>query len=127
MDRNPIKDEYGNTDHRARKYPVSGCHCLACLTADMIMNDKTAVPCIICNKELENLFEDENHPAGGTSFITYGHYGSTAFDPMDGTYLEINICDECIQKNKNKVLHVTTYPAPAPYKTYKKWKTEEGE
>lgn len=39
----------------------------------------------------------------GLHFRTYGHYGSTIFDPMDGTYLDVAICDECIMKNLNKV------------------------
>ncbi len=39
----------------------------------------------------------------GLHFRTYGHYGSTIFDPMDGTYLDVAICDECIMKNLKKV------------------------
>lgn len=34
---------------------------------------------------------------GGTAFRIYGHYGSTVFDPMDGSSLEIVICDECLE------------------------------
>jgi uncharacterized protein (DUF2225 family) len=59
--------------------------------------------CIVCNTELENLdiaYPDDNekvHPIDGTVFRTYGHYGSTVFDPMDASYLEIVVCDRCLQ------------------------------
>jgi hypothetical protein len=54
--------------------------------------------CIICAAELENfdLSEITVHPICGTVFRTYGHYGSTVFDPMDASYLEIVVCDECL-------------------------------
>jgi hypothetical protein len=58
----------------------------------------TTLPCIVCNKALEPAMEDAdiNQPYGGLAFQSEGHYGSTVFDPMDDTYLEINICDECL-------------------------------
>ena len=40
--------------------------------------------------------EGRNEPYAATAFVTHGHYGSTAFDPMDGTFLEINVCDPCL-------------------------------
>jgi hypothetical protein len=57
-----------------------------------------ALPCIICKRALRNATDDPegNQPYGGTAFITHGHYGSTAYDPMDGHYLELNICDPCL-------------------------------
>lgn len=56
-----------------------------------------AMPCIICDKQLQNVDRDEiNQPHEGTTFDTNGHYGSTHFDPMDGSHLELNICDECL-------------------------------
>jgi hypothetical protein len=56
------------------------------------------LPCIVCGKALRNTFEDaENQPDGGTAFQTHGHYGSTVFDPMDGEYIEINVCDACLR------------------------------
>jgi hypothetical protein len=63
------------------------------------------VPCIVCDKQLCNVFEDaENQPYGGTAFQSHGHYGSTAFDPMDGQYLEVTICDECLAAKVGSVL-----------------------
>ena len=58
------------------------------------------LPCILCHRELENVFKDDildtNQPYKGTSFISRGHYGSTVFDPLDGSFIEINFCDECL-------------------------------
>lgn len=53
--------------------------------------------CIVCGTWLKNYGgPGQNQPSAGTAFFTHGHYGSTAFDPMDGTFLEINICDPCL-------------------------------
>lgn len=60
--------------------------------------------CIICKREVENWDiaypEDETqvHPIDGTVFRTYGHYGSTVFDPMDASYLEVVFCDACLRE-----------------------------
>lgn len=66
------------------------------------------VPCIVCDKMLkEALIDSNNQPYKATTFITHGHYGSTFFDPMDSSYLEINVCDECLEKAKSekKIVH----------------------
>lgn len=53
--------------------------------------------CIVCGEHVENEGDEgQNHPHAATAFMTHGHYGSTAFDPMDGTFLEINVCDPCL-------------------------------
>lgn len=67
--------------------------------------------CIICDVSLRNwdeAYEPHNvqvHPIGGTAFRTYGHYGSSVFDPMDATFLEIAICDDCLTQRMHH-----TYP-----------------
>jgi hypothetical protein len=61
------------------------------------MTNADALPCIVCGKELTNVFaESNNQPEDGIAFTTHGHYGSTVFDPQDNSYLEINICDDCL-------------------------------
>lgn len=61
------------------------------------MTDK--LHCICCGREMLNIMEDRGHqPCDGLSFHTYGHYGSTFFDPMDGSAIQIAICDECLVK-----------------------------
>lgn len=62
--------------------------------------------CFKCDKSLPEVFEDRenNQPYGGTSFVSHGHYGSTIFDPMDGSFLELQICDDCLAKGKERIL-----------------------
>lgn len=36
-------------------------------------------------------------------FLSYGHYGSTVYDPMSGDSIDIVICDLCINENKDCV------------------------
>lgn len=76
------------------------------------MKTETKIGCLSCGKELDNLeytigrnnTKVEVHPMSGLSFRTYGHYGSTIFDPLGtGEYLDIAICDACIIKNLGKV------------------------
>lgn len=56
-----------------------------------------ALPCFVCRVDLENLVANGNQPMRGTEFLTYGHYGSTVFDPMDGSRMALNICDACLR------------------------------
>lgn len=66
---------------------------------------RDALPCIACGRSLCNVEPDlTNQPYCGTSFESHGHYGSTAYDPMDGHYLEINVCDLCLVLNADRVL-----------------------
>lgn len=64
------------------------------------MTKYTHCYCIKCNKKLTNITGDlENalQPNDGLAFITYGHYGSTVFDPMNGDSMQIAVCDGCIK------------------------------
>jgi hypothetical protein len=66
---------------------------------------KLALPCIRCGKELRNVDETAtNQPYEGTAFQSPGHYGSTIYDPMDGRFIEINLCDECLRMYQERVL-----------------------
>jgi hypothetical protein len=79
----------------------------------VIQTDAT-IACFCCDKQMSNWIYDSPrpdgtesrvtvHPMGGLHFQTYGHYGSRAFDPMDGTALDIAICDECIIANVERM------------------------
>lgn len=60
-----------------------------------------SLPCIVCDADLADAFPDPpqgNQPSDGVEFVARGAYGSTIFDPMDGTKLIVNICDTCIGK-----------------------------
>lgn len=69
--------------------------------------------CVRCNKKLNNYDGDSNNhiqPVGGVAFITYGHYGSTVFDPMNGDTMQIAVCDECLKAldKKKKLVYNTS-------------------
>lgn len=55
-----------------------------------------SLPCIVCGKQLVNVLGEGNQPEDGLACTTPGHYGSTVFDPIDGNYLEFNVCDLCM-------------------------------
>lgn len=59
--------------------------------------------CFKCDRSLTNAFMDGIQPIEGTAFLTHGHYGSTYFDPMDGSKIEIVICDKCLIENEDKI------------------------
>lgn len=75
---------------------------------------KCRINCVLCDCELENLTPDGNQPVKGTAFQSYGHYGSGMFDPMDGTYLEINICDYCLSLIGTRGNVLMGFPVPPP-------------
>lgn len=89
-------------------------------------------PCFKCGKELEPVLPgrepDELHqPYAGTRFISYGHYGSTVFDPHvwddASSFLEVNICDECLLRHKENVLYGREHRGPVSY-DYDTWQPE---
>lgn len=65
-----------------------------------------ALPCIVCGGALIGC-STPNQPLDALAFSTSGHYGTTLFDPMDGSALEINVCDPCLAKAgaAGRVLH----------------------
>lgn len=53
--------------------------------------------CIRCSKKMHNYAGSSSwQPNDGLAFTTLGHYGSTYFDPMDGSTLEVCVCDRCL-------------------------------
>lgn len=66
-----------------------------------------AMPCIVCDKPLVNAMHNvRNQPSYGVAFVSHGHYGSGVFDPMDRREaIEVNVCDECLLKKADRVLH----------------------
>lgn len=68
-------------------------------------DERLDLACFKCGKVLENatrtsdgLAMNQNQPSEGLAFKSYGAYGGTVFDPMDGHFLVINICDMCLLK-----------------------------
>lgn len=65
----------------------------------------TPAPCLVCGRELKPIFSDisgHRQPDGATMFTTHGNYGSTVFDELDGTQLQINICDGCLKERSGR-------------------------
>jgi hypothetical protein len=56
--------------------------------------------CFSCGTRLKDIGEEGKYlqPIDGLEFTTSGHYGSTYFDPCDGTKLAIVICDTCLRE-----------------------------
>lgn len=56
-------------------------------------------PCLICGMALTRAFDEyEAQPDDAVMGTITGNYGSTVFDPFDGTALAFNVCDECLVK-----------------------------
>jgi hypothetical protein len=83
-----------------------------------------ALRCVACDYAIPNEPHTTgvNQPDGGLSFTSYGHWPSSLFDPMDGSYLEVNVCDQCLLRagSKGQVLLHLGASSPKP----KKWKAE---
>jgi len=70
-----------------------------------------ALPCLICGKQLRNVFADAgNQPYDGVVLTTSGNYGSTVYDSFTGEFLEVNVCDPCLTRagEQGRVLEART-------------------
>lgn len=67
-----------------------------------MQNLKAMLPCLVCGDEIDAVFS-ETQPSEGTQFSTYGHYGSTFWDSFNGEELVLNVCDDCLEKHKNRL------------------------
>jgi hypothetical protein len=67
---------------------------------------KNIVPCFVCGKELDAAFSEfNNQPHDATAFRSYGHYGSTFFDPMNNDFIELSICDSHLEERIARLCH----------------------
>jgi hypothetical protein len=65
----------------------------------MIEYPVESFPCLKCGRVLTRVTSDyEGQPNDGIMCSSHGNYGSTVFDPMDGSYLAFNICDPCVKR-----------------------------
>lgn len=88
------------------------------------------LPCIVCGKELEDAAPSHpttNQPWEANIFFSYGHYGATAFDEVNGQFLEINVCTECLIENsrRGRILKGTPSPPAPSSPIYSKWEIPE--
>lgn len=62
------------------------------------------LPCIVCGVQPEAAAPGKSDlPYKATVFTSYGHYGSTVIDTMGEYFIEVNICDDCLRKSKDKI------------------------
>lgn len=62
--------------------------------------------CLVCEAWVPTVFGQVDQPRGGTGFQTFGHYGSTAFDPQDGTQLSAVVCDPCLVDRADRLVQL---------------------
>lgn len=81
------------------------------------------LPCFVCGENLQSAAPGVvNQPLDGLAFTTHGHYGSGVYDPMDGSWLELNICDVCVLAGKERVLRgQSVQPRRTPAVMYTAW------
>lgn len=87
--------------------------------------DLSPFPCICCGRVLCNVVSVEqcpNQPYDAATFDSNGHYGTSMFDPMDSSRIEINVCDDCLKAAKERG-HVGYWP-PNPKRKLRKWEGE---
>ncbi len=71
--------------------------------------------CLVCGKRLESV-NDELQPYDGVICLTGGNYGSTVFDPMNGsTALYFVLCDQCLVAKKDYIYLVRGDAPPEVY------------
>lgn len=80
--------------------------------------------CVRCGFVMKNLDARGNQPSGGLAFMTNGHYGSAVFDPMDGSALEINVCDPCLLFLGSKGVIAERVCVRSPKHKYQKWRPD---
>jgi hypothetical protein len=97
------------------------------------MVSKTDMQCIVCHRDLEN--DDPrpgtNQPIKGLAFFTSGHRPSTVLDGADGTNIEINVCDGCLEKAADAGRVLEQLPRVGcggfwPPETFKPWVFPKG-
>lgn len=88
------------------------------------------LPCFCCGRDFAPAFEPDPDltpdypltPSEGTTFTARGNYGSTVFDSIDESFLELNLCDACLLGRRDKiVLRRRTGPTWIPPLTTEPW------
>lgn len=89
------------------------------------MNDpEVEIPsCLHCGRAMTG--DSLDMISDGVAFTALGNYGSTIFDPFDGSQLLIVICDNCLwdASNVGQVMFATRPSRPA--REWSPWETGE--
>lgn len=104
--------------------------------ADRNSGEPRPLPCIVCTGVTDRAHSSEWGDKGpvlphkATQFHTYGHYGSTLFDPLrNDEALYVNICDECLARRASQgfVQHVMFGPEKPRDVTVEPFGYQDGE
>lgn len=85
-----------------------------------------AFRCLICGKALsdcsgngtleDGLDGSRLLPSGAIEMTSYGHYGTTFFDPCDdGTQVAALICDACMEARSDRLMFIDANRRLSPY------------
>ena len=61
------------------------------------------LPCIACGKTMTAALDEELQPNEGTTFRSYGHYGSTFWDSFHGEQIIVIVCDDCLRAHTERI------------------------
>lgn len=75
--------------------------------------------CIFCHKNIET--DKFNSVFDAVTFKSWGQYGSKAFGQLNGSYIELHVCDNCLLTHQKDV----TYYGPWTIRKPEAWKPEE--
>jgi hypothetical protein len=85
--------------------------------------------CLVCEEDLESLFEQPEWPHAAVVAIVKGNYGSTVYDPpislREHEHLRVLICDECLKvKARNGFVLRVQVTTSRDYST-QPWRSDE--
>jgi hypothetical protein len=75
------------------------------------MIERATLNCFRCDRLLNNITPSGVQPVDGLAFHSYGHYGTSYFDPLDGTCIQIAVCDECLEDRAACIIGPSGYNA----------------
>lgn len=91
------------------------------------MPELTTLPCAVCRKALERMDPGHDTPYGANIFVSYGHYGATAFDSVfGGEHLELHICTDCLTTmTANSAINRVLEPTKATAEQRNIWHSDD--
>ena len=87
------------------------------------MSEKeTSFVCIVCREAVSSF---QGCPDNAVSFKSPGNYGSTVYDTIDGSHLEIIVCDKCLTKAGESGIVVESRVVQLTKRSLEKWNPDD--
>lgn len=90
-------------------------------SSDVRPSSSSPTPCVSCGRDLEPVFKSPSpdqepyvQPSRAITLTSPGSYGSEVFDPVDESFVMLNICDGCLQRALTAHSAVIYRSIPAP-------------